>query len=246
MELEILEDIGFTKGEIKVYLALLELGETSAGPVKRRTGLQNSVIHLCLGNLLEKGLVSYVEKGRRRFYSATEPHYLMDFIDEKRRRLQEILPELVKTQKEKISYKVHIYEGRKGLKVIHEDILKNLKRGEEFLVFGAPKEANEKFEPYFLDFHKRRIREGIKLKIAYKKEVKKYAQLREKMKFTEVRYLPGNLNSPMWITICKAKLILFLVEPLLLGIVIENDVIAKNFKEYFKLIWHLAKAAPLG
>ena len=40
-------------------------------------------------------------------------------------------------------------------KMNYEDILKDLREGEEFLVLGAPKEANEQFEPYFLDFHKR-------------------------------------------------------------------------------------------
>jgi sugar-specific transcriptional regulator TrmB len=240
-KMEILEDIGLTKGEIKVYLALLELGETSAGPIKKKTKLQNSVVHLCLGNLIEKGLVSYVEKGKRRFYTATEPEHLMDFLDEKRRRLQKILPELIRKQKEQAKYKVNIYEGKKGLKAIHEDILKDLKKGEGFLVLGAPKEANEQFEPYFLDFHKRRVNSRIKLKIIYKKEVRKYTKLREKMKFSEVKYLPDKLTSPMWITIYKNKSILFVVGDILLGIVIENDVIANNFKEYFDLVWKISK-----
>jgi len=68
MNTEILSDIGLTQGEIKIYLALLEIGETSAGEVKNKTKLQNSVVHLCLNNLIHKGLVHYVEKGKRRFY----------------------------------------------------------------------------------------------------------------------------------------------------------------------------------
>src|SRR3989344_531160 len=237
METEILEDIGMTQGEIKVYLALLELGETTAGFIKKRTKMQNSVVHLCIGNLIDKGLINYVEKGKRRFYTATEPDKLLGFLDEKRRRLQEILPSLIQKQKEQVKYKVNVYEGEKGLKAIHEDILKELKQGEEFLVLGAPKEANEQFEPYFLDFHKRRIKSKIKLKIIYKKDVKEYAKTREKMYFSEVRYLPENLTSPMWITTYKDKSILFVIGDIILGIVIENKVIANNFKEYFELLW---------
>jgi HTH-type transcriptional regulator, sugar sensing transcriptional regulator len=241
METDILEDIGMTQGEIKIYLALLELGETSAGFVKKKTKLQNSVVHLCLGNLIEKSLVSYVEKGRRRFYTATEPDHLLKFLDEKRRRLQEILPALIEKQKEQAKYKVSVYEGKKGLKAIHEDILEDLKHGEWFFVFGAPKEANEQFEPYFLDFHKRRIKQKIGLKIIYKSDDKKSAKLREKMRFTEVKYLPEALNSPMWITTYKDKSILFVIGDIFLGIVIENYVIADNFKEYFELLWKVAK-----
>ena len=241
METEILEDIGMTQGEIKVYLALLELGESNAGPIKKKTKLQNSVVHLCLGNLIGKGLVNYIEKGRRKFYTSTEPEHLIGFLDEKRRRLQEILPALIKKQKEQVKYKVNIYEGQKGLKVIHEDILKDLKYGGEFFVLGAPKEANEQFEPYFLDFHKRRIKQKIRLKIIYKSDVKEHAKIREKMEFTEVKYLPEALTSPMWITTYKSKSILFVMGDILLGIVIENKTISENFKEYFELLWNLSK-----
>ena len=241
METEILEDIGMTRGEIKVYLALLELGETTAGFVKKKTKLQNSVVHLCIGNLIDKGLINYVEKGKRRFYTATEPDKLLGFLDEKRRRLQEILPALIEKQKEQARYKVNVYEGKKGLKAVHEDILKDLNHGEEFFVFGAPKEANEQFEPYFLDFHKRRLKEKIKLKIIYKSDVEEPAKLRERMEFTEVKYLLETLNSPMWITTYKNKSILFVIGDIFLGIVIENDVIASNFKEYFELLWKVAK-----
>ena len=48
MEISILEDLGFSKAEIKVYLALLELGVTKAGEVIRHTSLQNSVVHMTL------------------------------------------------------------------------------------------------------------------------------------------------------------------------------------------------------
>ena len=241
MNIEILEDIGLTNGEIKIYLALLELGEINAGPIKKKTQLQNSVVHLCLNNLIQKGLVNYVEKGKRKYYRATNPEHLIDFLKEKERRLKEILPSLIEKQKEKLNYEVHIYEGEKGLKAIHEDILKDLKKGEEFMILGAPKQAHDKFEPYFLDFHKRRLKIGIKLRGIYKQEAKEYAKLREKMKLTQVRYLPKSLESPMWITIYKNKTILLVVSEILLGIVIENGTIAKNFKEYFELVWRIAK-----
>ena len=116
-----------------------------------------------------------------------------------------------------------------------------MKNEEEFLVLGAPKEAHDKFEPYFLDFHKRRQNKKIHLRAIYKKEAKEYAKLREKMKYTLVRYLPEQLNSPMWITIYKNKTILFVVGDILLGIVIENKTISENFKEYFELIWNISK-----
>ena len=166
---------------------------------------------------------------------------MIDFIDEKRRKIQEILPSLLTKQKESVKYEVHIYEGEKGLKAIHENILNELKANEKFMVLGAPKEAHDKFEPYFLDFHKRRLKKKINLRGIYKKEAKKYAELREKMNFTQVRYFHEKLISPMWVTLYNDKTILFVVGDTLLGIVIKNITIHNNFSEYFELLWKIAK-----
>ena len=64
--MKVLEELGLTSGEVKVYLALLELGPSSAGEIIEKSRLQNSVIHFCLNRLKEKGLVSYIKKGRKR------------------------------------------------------------------------------------------------------------------------------------------------------------------------------------
>lgn len=240
MNLDVLEDIGLTHGEIKVYIALLELGETNVGPLKKKIQMQNSVIHLCLNNLMGKGLVNYVEKGKRRYYRATNPENLIDFLNEKKRRLKQVLPILKEKQKGKVDYEVHIYEGSKGLRAIHEDILKELNKGDEWLVLGAPREAHEKFEPYFLDVNKRRVKKKINLRGLYKEESREFAKLREKMPFTKVKYLPESLSAPMWITIYNNKTILLVTSEITLGIVIENHTIARNFKEYFELVWKIA------
>ena len=39
MDITILEDLGLTNAEIKIYLALLELGSTTAGPIIEKSGL---------------------------------------------------------------------------------------------------------------------------------------------------------------------------------------------------------------
>ena len=41
IDTEILEDLGLSNSEVKVYLSLLELGETTSGPLLQKSGLQN-------------------------------------------------------------------------------------------------------------------------------------------------------------------------------------------------------------
>src|SRR3989338_1956999 len=240
--MEILEDIGLTKGEIKIYLALLELGETTAWPIKKKTKVQNSVAHLCLNSLIDKGLVNYVKKGRKKFYTATKPENILTFIEEKKRRIQEIIPTLIEKQKEQVKYNVSIFEGDKGFKSVQEDIIRELKSKDEFLVLGAPKEAQDRFEPYFKDFHKRRIEKKLRLRIIYKRDAKEYVPARNKLKYPQAKYLNEKLLAPMWTTVYKDKAILFVTGDIFLSIVIENKTIADNFREFFELVWKISKS----
>ena len=53
MDTKILEDLGFTNAEIKVYLALLELGSATAGPIIEKSGLLET-FQLTLGDDFQK------------------------------------------------------------------------------------------------------------------------------------------------------------------------------------------------
>src|SRR3989338_8656486 len=78
MKEDILEDLGLSKAEIKVYISLLELGSSSAGAILQRCGLQNSVTHRALNSLIEKGLISYIAEGKRKIYRSTSPDFFYD------------------------------------------------------------------------------------------------------------------------------------------------------------------------
>jgi len=42
---QILEKIGLTKNEVKIYLKLLELGLTTSGAIIKKTGIHNSKVY---------------------------------------------------------------------------------------------------------------------------------------------------------------------------------------------------------
>ena len=55
LETDALVDAGLTNAEARVYLALLELGSTTAGPVIKKAGLHRGTTYQVLQRLLEKG-----------------------------------------------------------------------------------------------------------------------------------------------------------------------------------------------
>lgn len=60
MKTSALEDIGLTKAEITVYLSLLSLGTTTAGPIIRDAKLYPSIVYSALESLVTKGFVAFV------------------------------------------------------------------------------------------------------------------------------------------------------------------------------------------
>ena len=102
MELDVLKDLGLTGGEIRVYLALLELGKSSANAIIRKSGISPSKIYDVLERLLKKGVVSYFISGKVRNYAAVSPERLKVMLVNRKELYFRELDELEKNLNETI------------------------------------------------------------------------------------------------------------------------------------------------
>jgi len=129
-EIDILEDFGLSEAEAKVYLALLEIGSTLAGPIIKKTCLHRGTTYQILQRLIDKGLVSFVIKSGKRYFEATHPNRFLEILKEKEEKIQEILPSLIqKKQLSKEKQEVNVYSGYNGIKTVCENMLEELKDG---------------------------------------------------------------------------------------------------------------------
>jgi len=242
---DILLEIGLIKSEVAVYFALLELGSSTTGPIIKKAGIASGKAYLILDKLVQKGLVTYSIKSGTKYYQAKDPEKLLDYIREKEEslkkkevQLKEILPKL-KAQYEEQKYKpaTEVYEGIKGFKTFYGWILKELKKGDSIDILGVPREANEKFQAYLLDWNKRRIQSGINMKIIYNNDCREFGIKREKMKLTEVRYMKQELETPAWIDIFKDYVVTINVHGEPICFLIKNKESAESYKKYFDILW---------
>ena len=134
-----------------------------------------------------------------------------------------------------------IYEGFKGIKAIREELMLSFSPGDTLLVLGAPRIANEMWEGWFREFHKNRIKRRIGMKIIYNSDARDYGKTRQKMKITEVKYLPSDLVSPNWIDVFNEAVlfVMILAEPI--AFVVRDKELAKSFKAYFDIMWKQSK-----
>ena len=250
MDTTALGGAGLTDGEIKVYLALIELGLTTIGPILDKSKVTKSIIYRILDRLIQKGLVSYIIKEKTKHFQAAPPEKLLDYVEEKKqsldenkRKIQEMIPQLLLKQQLSPKSEATIYEGFKGIMTVHDKRFEKLKRGDEYFFFGLPAQQPEYYHSYWKKDHQKREKLGIKCRMLYDSKVED-AVLRDRNSVTlcEARRMPINVDTPAWILCYKDTTVIGLPlseKPFAFEIV--NVDVAKSFTNYFEWFWQKSK-----
>jgi sugar-specific transcriptional regulator TrmB len=249
MDAKTLEKFGLTEGEAKVYLALLRIGKSTIGNIIKEAHVSNSKVYNILDRLSKKGLIGIVTENNRKSFEAKSPEMLKENLQEaekelenKKKKLNSILPSLKGIfEAHEVKQEAEILQGIRGIKAFTERLLKNSKKGDTIYILGSPREAGAILEGYYTDWHKRRIKKGIKCKIIYNSEAKKYAKTRKKLKLADVRILPPEIITPVAIDFNNEEVgtLVFGKSPFCFAV--KNIEIANNYKKYFGLLWKISK-----
>lgn len=235
MDQKILEDIGLTNAEIKVYTALLELGTSTAGPIIEKSGLQSSVVFMTLSKLVNKGLISFVKEGKRNYYSASNPNHILEYINEKKERFEAVLPELLlKQQMAKKKPEVVTFRGIRGIRALLYELLDA--GGNEHHTFGSTEKSLMLGDEWWVSYHRKRAGKGIYAKLLFNESLRTWAA-ETKYKNGEVRYTSKGFE-PLTETIIrndKIGIILWTETPI--GVIIHEKSAADSYDQFFKLLW---------
>jgi sugar-specific transcriptional regulator TrmB len=249
MDLSVLKDAGLTEGEIKVYLALLNLGSTTVGPIVVKSHVARSIVYQILTRLFEKGLVSFVVKGKTKYYQANQPRKILDFISERQKSLEEnkgkvekLMPMLVAKQKPSEFTDVRYFEGFRGFITAHERTYDKLAAGDEYFQMGITSEQPRYVQAYFQRDHLRRAKAGIIAKLLFSPKTNpSVLENRNKFKGCDARYMPIDLNTPAWFMGYKDVAVITIPTNVPLSIEITNREVAQSFRAYFEEFWKLSK-----
>jgi sugar-specific transcriptional regulator TrmB len=246
MRKEILEQIGLTKSEINVYLALLELGSSSTGKIVDKAEVASSKIYEILDKLIQKGLVSFIIKSGVKYFEAAPPERIMDYMKEKeakfneqKEELQKILPELeLKRKLSKYKSEATIFKGIEGAKTAFGDILKTLKKGDEYYVIGVT-HLECPFARFIKHYHLKRSKKGIKVKLLFAEKGRQWAENIKDIPLTEIRFVPSQLLASSFVLMYKDKTLITVTSSKedLTFFRIENKEVTDSFKSQFELLW---------
>ncbi len=242
MNARILEDLGLTKAEIAAYVALLELGSSGAGAVVKRSGLQNSTTHRALNSLAGKGLISFVMEGRRKVYQATDPDHFYDFMEDKKKQFEEVLPELKRMQAaSKSESDATVYRGKRGITEAYNRLLGC--GGKEYLTFGGGRRVTYDVmgEDWWKRLHSKRIKLGIAARQVFDETILEFGRELNRRPLSRVRFLSQafeQLSETVIIGDCVAMAI-FSDNPY--AILIRDRELADSYRKNFEILWKKAR-----
>ena len=240
MDVQPLKDIGLSDNEIKVYTTLLKIGSNTASTISEKTGLYRPYVYDTLDRLKEKGIVNFVYKKNKKFFSAAHPERLMDLVKMKEDNLSTILPELISfTKLPKEETKVELYKGKGVIKIFFKEALASLKIHKEVLIIGAEETMYQdrdpiSFERYFNEIKKNKYKERVIVQQGTK-------YLPAPGSTTEYRFVSKEFFNPNAINIFPDMVMMIIWGTPDHAIIIRSKEMADSYKKQFEMLWKIAK-----
>ncbi len=246
MDLSELKEVGLSDGQVKVFGAVLDLGNTGIQGIQEKTGLERRAIYDVLNKLIEKGFISYIVEKGKRTYQCTHPKNLGEAIDKKQEelaKLQNKLPEindLFNFAKPPIG--AEVYRGNEAMKALLNEAL-----GHKATYWiggnsGVEVSTTPSMKRWFHHWMKKRVE---KKRIMY--DLVDYGThlqglLPGKLALHKKNYykycaLPKDLRSPMVIIMFGNKVAQVLWSKQSFAFVLESKEIKDSFMKYFNYFW---------
>jgi sugar-specific transcriptional regulator TrmB len=245
MNIDVLSEIGLTQAEIKIYLSLLKIGESTSGAIIEDTSLQSSVFHRVVKHLISKGLVTYITKGKNRHYQALNPQSLVDYVAMKKNEVEKLAKDLEKLSNPSQENSAEMFVGKQAVFRALLSILNGLEKGDEYLSFSLIQpHDDEDIIRFYQQYNNKRREQGLNVKVLVHKSVKPiyekhYTKLL--LKKAGVRYT--SFKHPQGLVITKNNVSFINWEDNPTAVKIENKKMAQQYKEFFDGFYNKEKDA---
>ena len=124
--------LGFNRHEADVYLALLENGLSTSGPIIKKTGLHRMIVYNTLDSLIEKQYVNLLYQNNIKHFLANNPEAIAEKVRRQKELAEELVPRLQRMQKGGFEdIETRILYGEKGFFNNLTDIVAAAKNSED-------------------------------------------------------------------------------------------------------------------
>lgn len=168
-----LQQLGLDGREIMIYFSLLKLGPSSIRDIASQAEINRGTTYEVLKGMLDKGIVGYFPKGKRKYFCAKDPEQLLIIAQEKQETLQqaighlkqEVIPNLNLMKQQFGNTNVHYYEGDAGIELVLKDILNTVEQSvdKSYCVYSSKALRQYLYRP-FPNYTKQRVQRNIRVR----------------------------------------------------------------------------------
>jgi sugar-specific transcriptional regulator TrmB len=240
--IEILTSIGLTEAEAAVYSAALALGPSSVLSIARAAEIKRTTVYLVLESLRNKGLVAIDMQGPKKRYMAENPERLEEVLSLKKAALHKALPELLSRYQEKSGGTITYYEGLESVKSAYENLLRDVRPGDEYLIVSNQERWLALDPEYFDDFRYRRGQLDLKIKMLLQETPAGHTAQKFQANYNmQVRFLPSDREISANFILIPCRVLLHQISAPTSAIAIENPEIIQLHREMFEAMWRSVK-----
>jgi HTH-type transcriptional regulator, sugar sensing transcriptional regulator len=240
MELyEVLENLGLSEKESRVYMALLQMGSGSVPAISVKAGTKRPTTYLILEELRMKGLVTLLPKKTKAIYIAQSPRILWQELKDKEEIASEKMPELMaifNAQKEKP--KVTYYQGEENVAGLWDEIFKE----KEIIFYGSIGQITpgiHKQVAKYLDVVKKE-KLNVREILHFDKQSIDFAK-NNATENHQFKIAPQNYSLPADNVIFGNKVAIINYKESPVAVVIENGQVALTYRSMFEMAWNSIK-----
>lgn len=240
---KLLKSLGFTDSEAKIYLTSLEMGPASVQDIAKKARVSRVTTYAVIESLAIQGLMSSVEKGKKKMYVSEAPERLVSFVHNRVKSMEATLREIESSLQElKLIQRgekpiVRLFEGEEGIRAIQDDMLKTspdviFEMGNLDAIHSIF--SNDQLKPFKEELDRRKIRtQAIYLD---PKQIDHVSRNN-----SAARFLPNDeFSFEGDVTVYDNKVALMTFRGKVIGVLIESVELAQTMKEIFHLAWHCA------
>lgn len=239
---EILQKIGLSLNEARVYEALLHLGEVNVNKISVKSKVHRRNVYDSLNKLIEKGLASETFVKGEKLFKVIDPERLKERIKEQESALDTVLPDMKSLYKSvEPDAEAYFFRGVEGFK----NYLQLILHEKQTVYFIGAKAfwLDPRLKHYLTHFDKERKKQGIKFMHLFDSEVKMQKPEILKLVGKPYKFLPPQYSSATAVDIFGDYVVTFVgvkpgelyEEPL--QFVLKSKLLAEGYQKFFQFMW---------
>ncbi|OHA47952.1 MAG: hypothetical protein A2806_02665 [Candidatus Terrybacteria bacterium RIFCSPHIGHO2_01_FULL_48_17] len=243
--LQELQHLGFTNTEAKIWRAALELGEADVTALARHARIPRTSIYDALEKLIDRGLIDFYIKKRRRYYMPSRPERLLVELSTKTDDAQKLIPALrALSRKTQATPQITLHEGMEGIRTVLDHILETRR---PFSAITSLEDFQAVAERPFAWFVERRIAQNLRVRLItiHSAAAERFAA-NDSKELRETRLLPPSFRFHTATHIFGHHIAIFSLRRQVPSAVLIHDIdIAATQQMQFEFLWEHAKS-PRG